>query len=319
MSPPPEPPTSRITLSHGPSQRYTTEGRNVRVASAEELRLPPGAIRLSRREIIAAANRYKFRNDGPCKAWRRFEELWHVFSGVPCAITSIYLISIVRHKFKLGRYHARGIQYITASAFPTLFVPICAVPLVAEPAMIKEIECANCMGVRTGLLQVAGGVLWAGSIAVVGALYYAKRYHTVPLPPISPRYAKDFGKILSQPFIPAMPVIFAHSVFQFVVGYVGGIKYWYYGQELNFTEAYIGQESRAIYGVDLPYPEFTRTRVEVDWLTEMIAKGNYSYLFGRAVADDTDNEEEEDELPLRKIARYLTNPRLIYDYLTGSY
>jgi len=322
MPSPQEPPLSQVkNLSHGPRQNYTTEGRAVRVESEEELRrLPPGSFRLSRREIIKAAERYKLRKEG--KAWRQLENTWPIYSGFACIATSCYIISVVRHKFKLGRYHARGIQYISASAFPSLFVPVGFIPLIGDPAIIKEVDCPDCLGIRGGLIQFTGGVIWAASLASIGALYYAKRYHTVPLPPISLRYARDYAKILSQPYKPVLPMMLYHSMFQFVVGYIGGIKYWYRGQELNFTEYYVGQKSREIYGFDMPYPEFTRgSRVETDWLTETIGSSSWSKLFGRAVAADTDDdEEEEDERDFLNIGiDYVKGyGRKVYEFVMGS-
>jgi len=314
---PPEPPYSRQSgLSHAPRQNYTIEGRSVRVASEEELKnLPPGAVRLSRREVIAAADRYKWRKEG--KAWRRMEDFFPLYSGLPAFMTSCYFVSLVRHKFKLGRYHARGIQYFSASIFPAVYTPIAAIPLIAEPAMIKEFDCADCLGIRMGLLQVAGAVIWAASFASIGSLYYAKRYHTVPLPPISPRYAKDFAKILSQPYIPAVPMILAHSVAQFLIGYVGGIKYWYRGQELNFTEAYVAQESRKIYGVDAPHPEFFRTKVQADWWTEKIATFSLRNFSGRAVAADHEDGDEEDDDFMTTFYKY-TDVRYLSQLIFGK-
>lgn len=273
--------------------------------------LPPGAVRLSRQEIIAAADRYKQRKEG--KKWRFLEDSWPVFSGISCCLTSVYIISIVRHKFKLGRYHARGIQYISASAFPTLFVPYLFFPYVADSAMIKEVDCADCLGVRGGLIQAAGAVFWASALASIGALYYAKRFYTVPLPPIRPKYFKDYCKILAQPYKPAMHMIFAHSAVQFSVGYIGGIKFWYRGQELNFVEAYIGQKTRELYGfdVDAPYPQFTRRKIEVDPIIEFIANANWANLLGRTIAADTsdedDNDNDDDVGMIQQIVNYFVD------------
>jgi len=290
--PPTNPQASRIQRPIGPSQEYVTHGKNVRVESVEELkRLPPGAVRLSRDEVMM---------------------------GLPVAISSVYMVSVVRHKFKLGRYHARGIQYVSASVFPTMFCPILSMPYILEPAMIKEYPCAECLATRMGLANVAGGILWAGALASVGALYYAKRFYTVPLPPISPRYAKDYGKILLQPYLPNMPGIFGYTVFVFAWGYIGGIKAWYYGQELNFTEMYIAEKSQTYYGDERPYPEFKPTAVQADWITEMIANFSLRNLTGRAIAAEKDDEDEEYVSPWVKGFKYLRNPMLIYDYFFGS-
>jgi len=273
-----------------PRTPYVFTGRTVRLESEEELkRLPRGVIRLTRREVIAAADRFKHRKE--FKAYRRLEDNWPVASGFACAFTSVYVISIVRHKFKLGQYHARAIHYISGSAFPALFVPITAIPLIHEPASIKEVPCADCLGVRSGLVQFAGGMVWASAIAVIGAMYYAKRYHTVPLPPISPKYFKDYRKIIAQPFKPALPYLFGHSLFQFVVGYVGGIKFWYRGQEMNAVDNCMALRSMDL-GSGAPVPQFVPVKVETDAFTKMIATGN---IFGKAVANDADTGEEGEE------------------------
>ena len=62
--------------------------------------LPKGAIRLTRREVIEAAYRYRDRKE--FRAYRKLENVWPAVGGFACMLTSCYVISIVRHKFKLG-------------------------------------------------------------------------------------------------------------------------------------------------------------------------------------------------------------------------
>jgi len=287
--------------SFPPRTPYVFTGRTVRIESEDELKkLPKGAVRLTRRDVITAADRFKLRKE--FRAYRDLEEWWPVASGLSCAVTSIYVISIVRHKFKLGRYHARAIHYISGSVFPTVFVPIACIPLVQEPAIIKEYSCSDCLGIRSGTVQFVGGVIWSSAIAVVGAMYYAKRYHTVPLPPISPRYFKDYRKIVAQPFTPAIPYLFLQSLFQFAVGYVGGIKFWYRGQEMNAVDNYMALKTMEVTGSGAPIPHFVPTKVQTDSFTEMIATGN---VFGRAVAKDSQTEEEEDMGPFSMVSYYV--------------
>jgi len=277
--------------SFPPRTPYVYTGRTIRVESEDELKkLPKGAIRLTRREVIAAADHFKLRKE--FRAYRELEEWWPIVSGVACCISSVYVISVVRHKFKLGRYHARAIHYITGSAFPTIFVPIAAIPLVHESAIIKETSCADCLGIRSGVIQFAGAMVWGSTMAVLGAMYYAKRYHTVPLPPISPRYFKDYRQIIAQPFKPAIPYLFLQSLFQFAVGYVGGIKFWYRGQEMNAVDNYVAMRTAEMSPGAGMIPQFVPYKVETDRITEMIATGNF---FGRAVAQDTSEEEEAEE------------------------
>lgn len=274
-----------------PRTPYVYTGRTVRVESEDELKtLPRGAIRLTRREVIRAADHFKTRKE--FRAYRELEEWWPVASGITCCVSSIYVISLVRHKFKLGRYHARAIHYISGSAFPTIFVPIACIPLVQESAIIKETSCPDCLGIRSGLIQFAGGMIWASAMAVVGAMYYAKRYHTVPLPPISPRYFKDYRKIIAQPFKPAIPYLFVQSLMQFAVGYVGGIKFWYRGQEMNAVDNYVAMKTMEMSPGGGMIPQFVPVKVQTDRFTEMIATGN---LFGKAVAKDAPEEEEGEE------------------------
>lgn len=285
-----------------PRTPYVFTGRTIRVESEAELKnVPKNAVRLTRREVITAADRFKLRKE--FKAYRDLEERFPVYSGVACIVTSCYLVSIIRHKFRLGRYHARGIHYVTASVFPSLFVPIACVPLVQESALIKETPCADCLGIRSGAVQFLGGVVWASSLAVLGALYYAKRYHTVPLPPFSPRYWREYGQIIAKPFKPAMPYIFGHSLLQFVVGYVAGIKFWYRGQEMNAVDNYMALKSMELSGA--PAPVFVPVKVETDWFTETIATGgNLLGVFGRAIAKDDKNEEQEEEETVFSMVSY---------------
>lgn len=291
-------PTSAATFP--PRTPYVFTGRTIRVESEEELaKVPKGAVRLSRKDVIKAADRFKQRKE--FRAFRKLEEWWPIASGLSCAWTSIYVISIVRHKFKLGRYHARAIHYVSGSVFPTIFVPFASIPVVTEPAMLKEYSCSDCLAFRSGLVQVAGGMVWSSAIAILGALYYAKRYHTVPLPPVSPRFWREYGKIFSQPFKPALPFLFAHSLLQFFVGYVGGIKFWYLGQEMNAVDNYLAMKTHN-YESGTSHPQLVLTKVEADWLTEMIATGN---IFGKAVAKDDEDEEED--------IRYVNNIRYIID------
>ena len=69
-------------------------------------KLPKGAIRLTRREVIAAADHFKLRKE--FRAYRELEEWWPIVSGIACCISSVYVISVVRHKFKLGKDHLVG-------------------------------------------------------------------------------------------------------------------------------------------------------------------------------------------------------------------
>jgi len=273
-----------------PKTPHVFTGRTVRIDNHEDFKnLPKGAIRLTRPEVIEAAYRYRERKE--FRAYRKLENVWPAVGGFACMWTSCYVISIVRHKFKLGRYHARAIHYISGSALPAVMVPIFHVPVVYQAALIKETPCSDCLGIRSGLLQIAGGLIWSTVLAFGGALYYAKRFHTVPLPPINPRHFKDYMKIFSQPLKPAMPWLFGHTMFQFVIGYVGGVKFWYRGQELNAVDNYVAMRSAELSGEEAP--QLVPYKVQTDKFTEFVATGITDKLLGIANAKEGDEDDEE--------------------------
>jgi len=242
------PPTGSINLSglprrafaetrtHGPRDDPHVQwgGRAVRVTSEAELKqIPPNAFRISRSEALRIAKRIRDRPENSDHA--TFEEQWLIGAGVSTALSSIFIINAVRHRFKLGRHHARGIHYVFGSIFPVIYTPYLHFPTVVEPALLKE-DCKECLSVRGGLIQVAGGVVWSAATGVLGGFYYARRYFTVPLPPIGLKYAPEFAKIIHAVFQGRAFHVLCHVGLQFVVGYTGARHFWHLGQNLDVAD-----------------------------------------------------------------------------------
>lgn len=223
-------------------------GRRVRVESISEIQsLPKGAVRITREEVLEAALKISSREE--YKDINSFYEYWPLVCGATSIFTSAYLISIVRHKFKLGVHHARGIHYTLGTAIPALATPYIHVGFVQQPAIIKEVPCQECLAVRSGLVQSMGSFVWPAIMSVVGSFYYARRYYTVPLPPLKLKHINDFKKIIVKPFKPVGSILLLHIALQFVVGYMAGMKFWAVGQELDVVENMIGfrDEELSIY------------------------------------------------------------------------
>ena len=208
----------------------------------------------------------------------------------------------------LGRYHARGTHYLLGSLCSASIVPFAMSPVVRRPALLKESDCPECLGIRGGLTQVAGTIGWASLVALFGALYYAKRFNTVPLPPMTMRYARDYCKIMSSPFVPAMPYVFAHGAMQFIFGYVISIKFWYCGQELNVVSR-LAERSSQDASVPTTLPRYAIQKVETDWLTEAIARGGINML------RETLPDDDEQDPGLSNVHYYFR--KLVY-WLTGK-
>lgn len=271
-----------------PPTPYVYTGNAVRVESQEELRiLPPGAIRMTRKEVKRVADRIKDTRK-EFYMYRRLEDSFEIWSRVITAISGAYVVGLTRHKYRLGRYHGRAIHYVIGCVFQASLMPLAMEPVVRTPALLKEFDCPQCLAFRGGLTQTAGSVGWGVIIAIVGALYYAKRYNTVPLPPLTWRYARDHAKIMASPFLPAMPYVFAHSAMQFFFGYAMSIKFWYCGQELNVVSR---MAARSVEDINLPttQPRYAVQKVETDWLTEFIARGGMTML--RETLPDDDEED----------------------------
>jgi hypothetical protein len=128
------------------------------------------------------------------------------------------------------------------------------------------------------------------------------------------RYALDYCKIMSSPFVPAMPYIFAHTGMQFFFGYAISIKFWYCGQELNVVSrlaARSGQDVQDGSNGSMPttLPRYAIQKVETDWLTEFIARGGINML------RETVPDDDEDDKSVSNVHYYF---RKFVIWLTGS-
>jgi len=290
-----------------PPVPYVYTGNAVRVESQQELRcLPPGAIRMTRQEVKKVAERIKDTRR-EFYMYRRLEDSFDIWSRVITGISGAYIVGLTRHKYRLGRYHQRSVHYILGCLFQASLMPLAMGPVVRTPALLKEFDCPQCLAFRGGLMQTAGAVGYSTIVALVGALYYARRFNTVPLPPLTWRYARDHAKIMASPFTPAWPYIVAHSAMQFFFGYAISIKFWYCGQELNVISRMAAPSGQDI-NLPTTQPRYAVQKVETDWLTEFIARG------GMAMLRETVPDDDEQDLSLSFVTYYY---KKFVHWLTG--
>ncbi|XP_005102824.1 complex I assembly factor TMEM126B, mitochondrial [Aplysia californica] len=111
------------------------------------------------------------------------------------AVSGVMISNIVRQNFNLGALR-RGLTY-----GPALFIPSIISVGIHEMAVKRSIllgkeECPLCISLRSGVLQVASGVVYPYVLSILTCLPTARDYYTLPLP--ASKSGTSYFKLLKQ-------------------------------------------------------------------------------------------------------------------------